>query len=170
MHDDLLAQARSLAKSDLRRPKQANLRRAISATYYAVFHFLVDQSCRTIIGTQQDKSAFRHVLGRAFVHSDMKAACESFSGGTLKKGASKGLPSGFGIPKEIRHIADTFVELQSKRHAADYDLTERFNRADVLYSRMKAKTAIRRFKQLKKSDAKKFFLVCLLVWKTLANR
>src|SRR5688572_33300240 len=78
MHRDLLQQARTLARLDAHRPKQANLRRAISTTYYAMFHFLVGQSCRTLIGTQQSKAAYRHVLARAFVHSDMKAACSSF--------------------------------------------------------------------------------------------
>jgi hypothetical protein len=36
-HEDLLAQAVILAKIDLKKPKQANLRRAISSAYYAVF-------------------------------------------------------------------------------------------------------------------------------------
>jgi hypothetical protein len=170
MHKDLLTQARALAKSDARRPKQANLRRAVSTTYYALFHFLVDQSCRAIIGKQHSKSSYRNVLARAFVHGDMKAACDSFSGGTLKKSVAKGLPAGFAIPKEIRHIARTFIELQSKRHAADYDLSESFNRSDVLYIRLQTKNAIRRFERLPNSDEKKFFLICLLAWKTLANR
>ena len=62
----------------------------------------------------------------------MKEACKSFGGGTLKKGVAKGLPAGFAIPAEIRDLAETFVELQERRHLADYDLTERFKRSDVL--------------------------------------
>ena len=62
----------------------------------------------------------------------MKEACKSFGGGTLKKGVAKGLPVGFTIPGEIRRLADAFVDLQDKRHLADYDLTERFKRSDVL--------------------------------------
>ena len=50
MHDELLEQARRLALLDRRRPKQANLRRAVSAAYYSLFHFLVDESCRGILG------------------------------------------------------------------------------------------------------------------------
>ena len=34
MHKDLLEQAQRLATLDLKKPKQANLRRAISAAYY----------------------------------------------------------------------------------------------------------------------------------------
>ena len=62
----------------------------------------------------------------------MKDACKSFGGGTLKKGVAKGLPSGFAFPPEIRRLATTFVDLQDGRHLADYDLTERFKRSDVL--------------------------------------
>ncbi|HET6386018.1 MAG TPA: hypothetical protein VFJ58_21715 [Armatimonadota bacterium] len=92
MHDELLEQARRLANMDRRRPKQANLRRAVSAAYYALFHFLVDQSCRAMIGTQHPKAPYRQVLGRAFNHATMKKACKSFSGGALRAGVSKGLP------------------------------------------------------------------------------
>jgi len=50
VHKDLLEQAVRLAKLDAKKPKQANLRRAISSAYYAVFHLLVDEACRVQIG------------------------------------------------------------------------------------------------------------------------
>ena len=39
MHEDLFQQAAELATIDAKKPKQANLRRAVSAAYYAVFHY-----------------------------------------------------------------------------------------------------------------------------------
>ena len=36
LHEDLLILAEHLAQLDARRPKQANLRRAVSSAYYAV--------------------------------------------------------------------------------------------------------------------------------------
>jgi hypothetical protein len=170
MHQDLLAQATHLARLDPRRPKQANLRRAFSAIYYALFHFLIDQSCRMIVGTQPSQVPFRQVLGRAFAHADMKSACTSFAGGTLKQGACKGLPSGFNIPPQVRQIAAAFVDLQARRHDADYDLTERFLRSDVFGTIRQAELAIERFNSLPTSDEKKFFLACLWAWKSLANK
>ena len=112
MHKDLLEQAVRLAKLDAKKPKQANLRRAISSAYYAMFHLLVDEACRVQIGAQHNQAPFRQVLGRAFAHRVMKEACKSFGGGTLKKGVAKGLPAGFTIPAEIRELAETFVDLQ----------------------------------------------------------
>ena len=41
LHDELLKQARELTTLDARRPRQANLRRAISSAYYALFHLLL---------------------------------------------------------------------------------------------------------------------------------
>jgi uncharacterized protein (UPF0332 family) len=44
LHDDLLAQAEHLARVDKKKPKQANLRRAVSAAYYALFHPVASSS------------------------------------------------------------------------------------------------------------------------------
>jgi len=78
-----------LAKLDAKKPKQANLRRAVSSAYYAVFHYLVHEACSVQIGSQHGQAPYRHALGRAFTHSVMKLACTSFAGGTLKLQSSK---------------------------------------------------------------------------------
>jgi len=170
LHKDLLEQAQRLATLDIQRPKQANLRRAISAAYYALFHLLVDEACRVQIGAQHNQAPFRQVLGRAFAHGVMKEACKSFGGGTLKKGVAKGLPVGFTIPGEIQALALAFVELQDKRHLADYDLTECFKRSDVLTLIVQVQQRIEDFRKLASSNEKRFFLACLWAWKELANR
>ena len=46
LHDDLLGQARQLAAKEPKRPLQASLRRAVSASYYALFHLLVYHAAR----------------------------------------------------------------------------------------------------------------------------
>jgi hypothetical protein len=170
VHEDLLEQAVRLAKLDAKKPKQANLRRAISSAYYALFHMLVDEACRVQVGAQHNQAPYRHVLGRAFAHAVMKDACKSFGGGTLKKGVAKGLPGSFAIPAEIRELAETFVDLQEWRHLADYDLTERFKRSDVLSLIHLVEDRIQAFGQLASSNEKRFFLACLWAWKELANR
>jgi uncharacterized protein (UPF0332 family) len=170
VHEDLLEQALRLATLDVKKPKQANLRRAISSLYYAVFHLLVDEACRIQIGAQRNQAPFRQVLGRAFAHGVMKEACKSFGGGTLKKGVAKGLPAGFTIPGEIRELAETFVDLQDNRHLADYDLTERFKRSEVLVLIAEVRKHSETFRNLASSNEKRFFLACLWAWKELANR
>ena len=170
MHEDLLEQAARLATLDAKKPKQANLRRAISSAYYALFHLLVDEACRLQIGAQHSQAPFRQVLARAFAHGVMKDACRSFGGGTLKKGVAKGLPVGFAVPVEIRELAEIFVDLQEKRHLADYDLTERFKRSDVLLLISEINNRIGAFTNLPATNEKRFFLACLWAWRELANR
>jgi len=170
MFKDLLRQAHELARFDASKPRQVNLRRAVSAAYYALFHALVDEACRGVMGAQHDQGPFRCVLARSFAHGTMKHACASFSGGTLKAAVAKGLPPTFQIPREIRTLASTFVELQEKRHLADYDLTERFTRSDVMALIEQAETVIEEFAELPPSNERKFFLACLWAWSGLANR
>lgn len=175
MHEDLFSQAEDLAKVDPKRPKQANLRRAVSAAYYAVFHFLVQEACCVQFGTQPAQASYRHVIGRAFSHAVMKDACKSFAGGTLKDSVIKGLPrdsqGNYAIAREIRNMAATFVELQDMRHMADYDLSEKFTRSDVLTLIAQAKTSVSTLQRLPSaSDEKRFFLACLWAWKELTNR
>lgn len=174
MHDDLFAQAETLAKIDPKKPKQVNLRKGVSSAYYAVFHFLVHETCCVHFGSQHAQAPYRHVVGRAFVHGVMKQACVSFAGGNLKDAVIKGLPrNGAGkyvIPEAIRRLALTFVELQEKRHRADYDRSERFKRLDVLELIAEAKDRVAEFTALPMTDEKKFFLACLWAWKELTNR
>ena len=122
------------------------------------------------MGAQHDQSPYRYVLARAFTHGTMKHACASFSGGTLKAAVTKGLPSTFQIPLGIKAVASTFVELQEKRHLADYDLTERFSRSDVVALIEQAETVIEDFASLASSNERKFFLACLWAWSSLTNR
>lgn len=174
MYDDLIGLARTIAELDPKKPRQANLRRAVSTAYYAVFHYLVDEVCCAQIGTQNSQKEHRHALARAFVHTSMKDACTSFSSGTLKASIIKGLPrdakGNYPIPKEIKDIARTFLELQEKRHLADYDLSERFQKLEVLRLIEQTKTHVEKFRSLSVTDTRKFFLACLWAYKELKNR
>lgn len=99
LHLDLFRQARQLATIAPMKPRRANLCRAVSATYYALFHALVDGSCRMILGAGNAEAPYRYMVGRAFVHGVMKQACAAFGGGTLKAAVVKGLPTSFSIPR-----------------------------------------------------------------------
>jgi uncharacterized protein (UPF0332 family) len=171
---DLLEQAEALATLDKGKPKQANLRRAVSAAYYALFHYLVDQSCQAILGTQHSRRGYRQSLARAFAHGTMKDACGSFSSTQLPVAIAKPIPKGAkgrrGIPPEVQVIASAFKELQQKRHLADYDLSERFKRSEVLALVEQVETVIAQFDAAPASDCRQFFLACLLSWKSLAGR
>jgi uncharacterized protein (UPF0332 family) len=170
VHQHLFDQARALATHDPGKPRQANLRRAVSSAYYALFHALVEEACRVMFGASHAEEPFRFVLGRAFTHGAMKQACVAFAGGTLKAAVAKGLPAAFSIPEEIKGLAARFVDLQEQRHEADYDRTGRFRRSEVLMLVEEAESSWNTFTALPASSEKKFFLACLLTWATLAGR
>ena len=174
MHFDRINQARSLAMLDLRgKPRQANLRRAVSSAYYAMFHFLVDESCRAIIGTKHSQRGFRQALARSFAHTTMKKACGIYGSaqltGNIQKSLPKNLTGQYVIPKPIQRVSAVFRELQGVRHLADYDLSEYFRRSEVILLIDQAEDAIRDFASQPPSDDRHFFLVALLAWNDLTK-
>lgn len=174
MYQDLLDQARWLAQVEPRRPKQANLRRTVSATYYALFHYLIEEAVRQQLGSHHATRPYRHVISRAYSHVTMKAACRSFGGGSLKREIATSLSSpetnGYTIPTAIQDLAATFAELQEKRHLADYDLSKMWGRLEVLALIDQVETAITAFTQLPDSADRRFFLACLWAWRDLTHR
>lgn len=175
MYRHLIDQAEVLVTLDTRgKPRQANLRRAVSSTYYALFHYLIGEAVRSIIGTQHSRKGYRYALSRAFVHTSMRSACASFSASQLPDPILKSLPrdanGNYSIPTEIRNIARTFKELQHLRHLADYDLSEQFRRSEVRTVIEQVENQVEDFVNLTASDERQFFLICLLVWKELTNR
>lgn len=67
---DLLDQASTLAGLDRMKPKQASLRRAISAAYYSVFHLLIDDGARRIT----TNATLQPYVARSFQHTSVKDA------------------------------------------------------------------------------------------------
>src|SRR5437016_2101551 len=130
---DLLAQAGVLARREPRRPKEASLRRSISASYYALFHYLIDECTRMIVGTAHNRVGLRQFAARAFIHGKMKAVCEEFAKSTPKNELLKPFWNTLNVSNnlEVRTIAENFIDLQEQRHAADYDLSRRFTRNDA---------------------------------------
>jgi hypothetical protein len=123
--DDLLAQARFLARREPKRPRQASLRRAISAAYYALYHLLVSVGASAMAPRQP--SGLRPRVQRAFAHDEMKRVCQQFLQGHVGS-LTPALQALVADPMEpeLATIADAFVALQEARHSADYDTTELF--------------------------------------------
>ena len=158
LHADLLHQARQLARIDLRRPRQASLRRAVSAAYYALFHLLIHDASRIMISNPN----VRRKLSRTFDHGDMKAASHAFSNprADLKK-----LTGGIPIPADLVTIAETFAEMQDARHEADYDLSRPFTRAEVNSFEADVDQAFQLWQTVKLDPASQAYLAALLLWK-----
>ncbi|MBK7760929.1 MAG: hypothetical protein IPI35_31860 [Deltaproteobacteria bacterium] len=101
LHDDLLAQASRLARSEPRRPKQASLRRAVSTAYYALFHLLISEGS-TVMSPMSD-AKLRVIVARAFQHGAMKAVA-SDSQGKFSKELTPTLASLRHTPEHREHV------------------------------------------------------------------
>ncbi|MEX2560734.1 MAG: hypothetical protein WD403_12510 [Pirellulales bacterium] len=81
LHADLLTQAEYLANKEPKRPKQASLRRAISAAYYAVKGVFpipqeVQNVAKAFVDLQQARHDADYDLARSFPRSDALAFVE----------------------------------------------------------------------------------------------
>lgn len=119
MSRELLGTARRLARASPGKPRQSDLKRAISSAYYALFHALAKECADRLVGTGRARpdKAWRHAY-RALNHGDVKNACRQLRT--------------FGFPPELIQVGDIFQGLMLQRHDADYDPTHRVTRADAL--------------------------------------
>ncbi len=129
---DLLEQADHLARRDPKRPKQANLRRAVSATYYALFHLLIADAIKYWRTERQ-----RDTLARAFEHGKMRSVCNRCDSANA----------------DLKAVAVPFVELQQWRHLADYDNSKVWTRLDVLTLIQDTRTAFQEWDRIRTQPA-----------------
>jgi uncharacterized protein (UPF0332 family) len=168
LHDDLLAQARDLLRRERNRPKQASLRRAVSAAYYALFHNLVSSSSRFLVaGGAQARQRLREAVSRVFAHAEMKAASEAFANAGKSNPRRDHLLNGEKATGWLPGIAAAFVELQQARHEADYDTAKRFTRREASELVELARLACRRLGKIRNSARAKAYLVALCFWNRL---
>jgi len=114
--DELLSQAHALATIDSGTPIQANLRRAVSSAYYAVFHLLTASAVEAL-GFRVPGLGQR--VSRTFSHTEMRKIWARFVQPKLPDDISGLLPAG--VSWRLRNIAETFASPQQARHDADYD-------------------------------------------------
>jgi len=163
---DLLEQARMLHGLETRRPKQASLRRAVSTAYYSLFHLFVDEATTMMFGGQLNRRKYRHVLGRGYSHTSMNSACRSFAGAMLPNSIAAVLGS-FSIPPELQTVSSTFVQLQQKRHHADYNLARQFSKSEVALLLTDTQDAFDLWQGIRNDDTSRFFLMALPLWEQL---
>jgi len=179
--DDLLQQAKHLQKLDSKKPKQANLRRAVSAAYYSLFHFLIDEATQLVVATSLESKPLRLLTARCFEHGTMKSACLGFAEATpkdllkpmwAKLGLNKPKAQRSPITAKLTDVAETFAVLQIERHRADYDLGNNFTRDEVKTLIERVEQARQDWRDVKTKDAEvaHFFALGLLCWKMWKDR
>jgi hypothetical protein len=118
---------------------EANVRRAVSSAYYALFHLLIRDA---VLNWKHADHRVR--LARSFDHKRMKDASTAI----LKEMGNIPIQSTTGADVEQRAarfrlstVAQAFVDLQQARHKADYDVGEPFGPVDAAVDVAQARLA-----------------------------
>lgn len=148
--DDLLEQAYHLANRE-QPASQASLRRAVSAAYYALFHLLIDEAVNKWAVERQ-----RSAIGRTFEHHAMKKVCEEY----VKLFYRAGQPES-GV--RLKNVAQTFTDLQDKRHTADYDVSFKWSRTNAVAQLDLASAAFDEWRAICHQDAAQDYLLNLFL-------
>lgn len=148
--DALIELAESLSDTDMPASSEVALRRAVSTTYYALFHSLAASCADSLAGgSQADRaSAAWHQVYRALEHTHARNQCRD------RRIAD--------FPESIRRFAERFAVMQVKRHRADYDPREAPDANLVRTDIQRAKHAIAAFRATPARERRDFAAFVLL--------
>ncbi len=126
----LLHQADELAADRAGRahPRDCDLRRAVSAAYYAVFHAVAVAAARQAVPRAPEREQLTYA--RYVGHAAVKAACRWIGGDHVPMHVRPCVERLRAITP-VTSIAAAFVDLQEAREQADYDHMADFSRAST---------------------------------------
>ena len=150
--ENFVRTARALLPAKPGRPRNTDLRRAVSTAYYALFHCLARSCADTLIGKS---GAVRETDGwtrtyRALDHNAARRRCQD----------AIGIGS---FSENTRLFAKAFVQIQEQRHRADYAPGAVFRKSEVIQRIIEAEDAIHAFQ--KESMAKRRAFAAYVLFK-----
>jgi hypothetical protein len=159
--DHLLDQAERLtAPAGVGAPRQADLRRAISAAYYGVFHAVATEAADEFVGrTQRDSSRYALVY-RSVGHRRLREVCDDVVKSTAPSKYLKYLPRD-GLGPDLVAVAAAIGELQERRHSADYDSLFRAKTSDADLAVATARNALSHFRNASRGPRRVFVSLVL---------
>jgi len=160
--DQLLEQAdRLVASTGGGTPRQVDLRRAISNAYYALFHAVTAEAADDLVGRTHRHTPRYQLVYRSVEHKSLLRLCEDIGKTTLPARYSDYEPPG-GFGPDLQFFADAVVDLQEKRHLADYDPLFRVTKSDAILAVEKGRAALARFSAASRIPRRAF--LCLVLF------
>jgi hypothetical protein len=155
LSEQLITQAEFLLRNTT--PNEANVRRAVSAAYYALFHLLIRDAI-----TNWKHADHHSRLARTFDHKRMKDASTAI----LKEIGNAQNSEMPGPERDVRFklsiVSQAFVDLQQARHRADYDIGEALNPLDAAVDVAQARLAFQYWAEVKDEPLAQGYLYSLL--------
>jgi uncharacterized protein (UPF0332 family) len=151
--DELIAHANHLVDLNLEQnPNQADLRRAVSAAYYAVFHLLTFEAA-----SNWKHDRHRNMFVRIFDHKPMKTVSN-----TTANLPSPADPAKFETFNKLKLVANNFADLQQSRQEADYDHSRTWSLTEAHDEVAKAEDTIAAWRAIREEDIAQDYLYGLL--------
>jgi len=159
--EEMLKHAVELLYDPAKQPGDIQLRRAVSALYYALFHDINASAARLVAPNVSLQT--NHRIQRWFEHAEMKKVCWRFVPPKLDQPLLSLI--GETASPDLRNVARTFIKLQDARHSADYDLGYNLTFEDA--GQLLAETAIAMgaWNSIQNSAEANIFILSLLMWK-----
>jgi hypothetical protein len=152
-HDDLIQHAIFLSELNLpNEPKQVDLRRAVSAAYYGLFHLFTTEAAQNWKHPGQ-----RNRFARMYDHGRMKTCSLRISSRPLPMD-----PAEIPIATDLKLVADSFVKLQQDRQTADYDNSKVWSRTQVWETIAQAEDAIAAWSNIREKEMAQDYLLDLM--------
>lgn len=136
-------------------PRQADLRRAISNAYYAVFHTIVTEAADNFVGRTQRQSAQYSLIYRSIEHRSLRRLCEEVIKPTLSAKYSRYQPRG-GFGPDLIAVAIAVTDLHEKRQLADYDPMFRAVMSETVLAVATGRAALLRFRNANNARRRAF--------------
>ena len=165
--DGLLDHAAQLADAGSGRPRDADIRRGISAAYYAVFHELTGRAARLLAGSFPQDT--QNEIRRTWSHGEIARLAKHMvdRSNTLKREPDATLPANLKKYGRLLDIAATdadlvdsmrtFNQLQEQRYSADYDHNAQFTKSDLVEACENARLARERLDDAQNQAHRAFF-------------
>ena len=152
-HDELIQHASFLSELNLPdEPKQVDLRRAVSAAYYGLFHLLTTEAAQNWKHESQ-----RYRFARIYDHGRMKQCSLRISSRPLPDDSNEQR-----IAKDMKLVAESFVKLQQDRQTADYDNSKVWSRTQVWEIICQAQDALAAWSNIREKEIAQDYLLDLL--------
>jgi uncharacterized protein (UPF0332 family) len=152
-HHDLIQHAIFLSDLNMpNEPKQVDLRRAVSAAYYGLFHLLTTEAAQNWKHESQ-----RNRFARLFDHGRMKTCSSRVSSRPFPVDLAE-IP----VATDLNLVADSFVKLQQARHTADYDNSRVWSRTQVWEIIELAEDALAAWSNIRERDMAQEYLLDLM--------
>jgi len=126
----LIRQAYELAGEGAGQPRNADLRRAVSAAYYALYHQFCICAANHLIPAGSQETRFR--LTRNFQHNAVRQVCDWIASPSNPPANVGPTVLELRANTRVRDIAIAFQTLIEARHEADYDHMADFTRAETI--------------------------------------